>query len=69
MEVSSLGRFTPGKRATGTHLIGGWVGPRADLDTVEKRTILPLPGIESLGVHPVARHYTNWAISTPRSWY
>jgi hypothetical protein len=27
----------PGKRATGTYWIGGWVGPRADLDDVEKR--------------------------------
>jgi hypothetical protein len=29
--------FTPGKRAPGTHWIGGWVGPRAGLDDVEKR--------------------------------
>jgi hypothetical protein len=28
------GRFTSGK-APGTHWIGGWVGPRASLDTVE----------------------------------
>jgi len=25
--------FTPGERAPGTHWIGGWVGPRAGLDT------------------------------------
>jgi hypothetical protein len=29
-------RFTPGERAPGTHGIGGWVGPRAGLDNVEK---------------------------------
>jgi hypothetical protein len=25
--------FTPGERAPGTHCTGGWVGPRAGLDT------------------------------------
>jgi hypothetical protein len=33
------------QRAPGTHWIGGWVGPRTGLDFVEKRNILPLPGI------------------------
>jgi hypothetical protein len=28
-------RLTLGKRAPGTHWIGGWVGPRAGLDAVE----------------------------------
>jgi hypothetical protein len=32
--------------APGTHLIGGWVGPRAGLDEVEKRKFLTLPGLE-----------------------
>jgi hypothetical protein len=31
--------FTLGERATGTHYIGGWVGPRAGLDVTEKRKI------------------------------
>jgi hypothetical protein len=30
----------------GTHWIGGWVGPRAGLDVVEKRKILALSGFE-----------------------
>jgi hypothetical protein len=30
------GRFTPEESAPGTHCIGGWVGPRASLDDVEK---------------------------------
>jgi hypothetical protein len=38
MEVSC--RYTPGE------IVAGWVGPRADLDVVEKRKILPLVGIE-----------------------
>jgi hypothetical protein len=32
-------RSTPGEKAHGTHWIGGWVDPRAGLDTVEKRKI------------------------------
>jgi hypothetical protein len=34
----------PGKRAPGTHWTGGWVGPRAGLDAVDKRQFLTLPG-------------------------
>jgi len=32
--VSRPCRFTPRERATGTHWIGGWVGPRVVLDAV-----------------------------------
>jgi hypothetical protein len=38
--ASRLGRFIPG-----THWTGGWVGPRTGLDEVEKRKILPIPGL------------------------
>jgi hypothetical protein len=43
MEVwsaSRSGRFTHRERATGTDWIGGWVGPRAGLDTavVKRKT-------------------------------
>jgi len=34
---SRLGRSTLGYRDPGTNWIGGWVGPRASLDVVEKR--------------------------------
>jgi hypothetical protein len=34
--ASHPGRFTPGKRAPGTHWIGGWVDLRAGLDDMEK---------------------------------
>jgi hypothetical protein len=30
-------RITPGQRAPGTHWTVSWVGPRAGLDTVEKK--------------------------------
>jgi hypothetical protein len=42
-------RFTPG-----THLIGGWVGPRAGLDAVAKiKQILAPDGNRTLVVQPV----------------
>jgi hypothetical protein len=34
----------PPRKSPGTHWIGGWVSPRAGLDTVEKRKILPMLG-------------------------
>jgi hypothetical protein len=63
--ASRPGRFTPRKRAPGTHWIGGWVDPRAVLDAVVKRKI-PTPRRESNPrtpiVHPVAQRYTDWGI-------
>jgi hypothetical protein len=47
-EWSRLGRFTLGERAPGTHWIGGWVGPRAGLDDIEKIKFLILTGFERL---------------------
>jgi hypothetical protein len=63
--VSRPCRFTPGERAPGTHWIGGWVGPRASLDDVEKRKFLILPWreIRPLGrPAPLASRYTDYAI-------
>jgi hypothetical protein len=34
--ASRPGRFTPGERAPSTYWIGGWEGPRAGLDDMEK---------------------------------
>jgi hypothetical protein len=42
----------PGRFIPGTHWIGGWVGPRAGLDDMEKRKFLTLPGLE---LRPVGR--------------
>jgi hypothetical protein len=36
----------PRETAPGIHWIGGWMGPRARLDAMEKRKIVPLPGIQ-----------------------
>jgi hypothetical protein len=39
----------PREMTPGTHCTGGWVGPRASLDTEAGEKILsPLPGIEPL---------------------
>jgi len=40
--------------ASGTHRIGGWVGPRASLDAAAKRKIPGLAGNQTLIVQPVA---------------
>jgi len=35
--VSRPGRFATGEKASGTHWLGGWLGPRAGPDVVAKR--------------------------------
>jgi hypothetical protein len=44
--ASSAGHFIPGERAPGTQCIGGWVGPRAGLDNMEKWKFLTTPGLK-----------------------
>jgi hypothetical protein len=44
--ASPSGSFTPGERAPCTHWIGGWLDPGTDLDDIENRKFLPLPGLE-----------------------
>jgi hypothetical protein len=40
VSVTSRPYFRPGKRTLGTHCTGGWVGPRAGLDTKTRGKIL-----------------------------
>jgi hypothetical protein len=61
----TLLRFTPGERVPGTHWRGGWVDPRAGLDDVEKRKIVPLSGLElqplcCLAAIPTAPSLLRW---------
>jgi hypothetical protein len=56
--ASRPGRFTPGERAPGTHWIGGWVGPRAGLDTIVKRKIFG-PCQESNPRTPIVQAVTS----------
>jgi hypothetical protein len=53
-------RFTPWKRAPGTHCIGGWVGPRAGLDAEVRGKILCLCRRSNSG-RPVRSQTLYWA--------
>jgi hypothetical protein len=60
--------FSPGERTPGTLCTGGWVGPRAGLDTEARGKILcpcRRSNPDRLGVQPVVRHYTAWATPAP----
>jgi hypothetical protein len=64
--ASRPGRFTPKERATGMHLMGGWVVPKAGLDAVEKRKIPSLLRYSKPRtpiVQSVAQRYTGWCIT------
>jgi hypothetical protein len=56
-------RFTFGERAPGNHWIGGWVGPRADLDERRRENSWPYRDLSSNSsvVQPVASRYTDYA--------
>jgi hypothetical protein len=60
-------RFTPGERAPGTYWIGGWVGPRAGLDDMEKWKLLPLPGLELRPLGRPACSQSLYRLSYPGS--
>jgi hypothetical protein len=60
--ASCHGCFTLSERAPGIHWKRGWVGPRAGLDTIEKRTLLTTDGNSTPVVQPTACCYTDWAI-------
>jgi hypothetical protein len=65
VSITPRSRFTPG-----THCTGGWVGPRAGLDTeVRGKILCPCRGSnpDRPVLQPVVRHYTAWA--TPAPWY
>jgi hypothetical protein len=68
ISVTPRPHFTPGERTPGTHWTGGWVGPRAGLDTEARGKIFCL----CQGSNPdrpvaqsVVRHYTDFATSAP----
>jgi hypothetical protein len=57
----------PGRITPGTHLIGGWVDPRAGLDDVEKRKFLTLPGLQLRPVGRPARSLSLYGLRYPGS--
>jgi hypothetical protein len=66
--ASRLGQFTPGERASGTHWIGSWVGPRTGLEDMEKEKFLPPPGLKLRPLGRPASSYTDRAIPAPVLW-
>jgi hypothetical protein len=65
-QLNAPAALPPGKEPLGTHLIGGWVGPRAVLDAVEKRKIQSSrqqSNPRTQIFQPVAQRYTDWAIT------
>jgi hypothetical protein len=63
--ASHPSRFTPEERAPGTHCVGGWVGPRASQDDVEKRKLLTLPGLELLPLGRPALSHSPYRLRYP----
>jgi hypothetical protein len=66
--ASRPGRFTPGKRALGTHWIGR-VGPRAGLDDMEKWKFLPPPRLELRPLGRPACNQSLYRLSYPGSFF
>jgi hypothetical protein len=70
MEMSDHCRFTPGMWALGTHLIGGWVGPRSGLEAVAKKIpTLPPLGIEHRSSSLQPSLYNDWATAAQKLRY
>jgi hypothetical protein len=68
VSITPRPRFTPGERTPGPHCTGGWVGPRAGLDTEARgKIVCPCRGSnpDRPVVQPVVRHYTDWANPAP----
>jgi hypothetical protein len=65
--ISRPGRFTPVERASGTHWIGGWVGPRASLEDVKNRKFLTLPGLEHRPLGRPTRSQSLYRLRYPGS--
>jgi hypothetical protein len=60
--------FIPGERTSGTHYTGGWVGPRAGLDTEARGKIICTrrgSNPDRPIVQPIVKHYTAWANPAP----
>jgi hypothetical protein len=66
ISLTTRSRFTPGERTPDAHCTGGWVGPRAGLDTeVRGKILLPLPGIEPRSPGRPVRNQTLYWLSYP----
>jgi hypothetical protein len=62
--------FTPGETDTGTHWIGGWVGPRVGLEAVDKSLVLsgiepgpPSPYLHRLHLQGTIANYAGTSVN------
>jgi hypothetical protein len=69
VNVTPLPRFSPGVRTPGTHCTGGWLGPRAGLDTEARGKSFASSRDRTLVVQSAVRHYTDWATPAPALMY
>jgi hypothetical protein len=67
--ASRLSRFTPGDKVPGIHYMGGWMGPRASLDDIEKRKFLKFSGLELWSLCYSARSQLLYRLRYPGSLY
>jgi hypothetical protein len=58
----------PGRVTRGSHWIGGWVGPRAGLDGMEKRKFLTQSGLELRPLGRPARSQSLYRLRYPGSY-
>jgi hypothetical protein len=71
VSVTPRPHFNPGESTSGTHWIGGWVGPRAGLDSWARRKILCPCRASNPDRHArskIVRHYTAWATAVIGAW-
>jgi hypothetical protein len=63
---STVRTLPPGKGPPGTHCTGGWVGPRASMDTDDRGKIpSPLPVIEPRSLDRPTRNQTLYGLGYP----
>jgi len=62
--VSRLGHFTSGEISSSVDRLGGWVGPTACMDSVEKRQISALSGDRTLVARPSSSRSSRYSIAT-----
>jgi hypothetical protein len=59
VSVTPRPRFSPEERTPGTHCTGGWVGPRAGLDTRARKKLFRLCRGSTSLVQSVVRHCSS----------
>jgi hypothetical protein len=57
--------LSPEERARNIHCVGGWVGPRTDLDNEESSRPCQDSNSDPSFVRHVASRYTDWAMPAP----